>query len=87
MSTEGSGHVIIVRYKGSSAHHRYGRFEKSPLEYSCEIFRRNIGRPDLFRVQWGDTADIPFVGWVGMIVTIGEKNSCASVHVAFLVTT
>ena len=42
---------------------------------------------DSFRVQWGNTADIPFTGWVDMIVTIGEENNCGSVHVPFLVTT
>ena len=42
---------------------------------------------DSFRVQWGNTANIPFTGWVDMIVTIGEENNCGSVHVPFLVTT
>ena len=41
---------------------------------------------DSFRVQWGNTADIPFTGWVDMIVTIGEESNCRSVHVPFLVT-
>ena len=39
-----------------------------------------------FRVQWGNTADIPFTGWVDMIVTIREESNCRSVHVPFLVT-
>ena len=42
---------------------------------------------DSFRVQLGNTADIPFTGWVDMIVTIGEQSNCGSVHVPFLVTT
>ena len=41
---------------------------------------------DSFRVQWGNTADIPFIGWVDMIVTIGEESNCRSVHIPFLVT-
>ena len=42
---------------------------------------------DSFRVQWGNTADIPITGWGDMIVTIGEESNCGSVHVPFLVTT
>ena len=42
---------------------------------------------DSFRVHWGNTADTPFIGWVDMIVTIGEENNFGSVHVPFLVTT
>ena len=42
---------------------------------------------DSFRVQWRNTADIPFTGSVDMIVTIGEENNCGSVHVPFVVTT
>ena len=40
-----------------------------------------------FRVQWGNTVDIPFTGRVNMIVTIAEENNCGSVHVPFLVKT
>ena len=32
-----------------------------------------------FRVQWGNTADIPFTGWVDMIVTL-EKKTTAGVY-------
>ena len=42
---------------------------------------------DSFRVQWGNTADIPSTGWVDMIVTIRKENNCGSEHVPFLVTT
>ena len=42
---------------------------------------------DSFRVQWGNTADIPITGWGDMIVTIGEESNWGSVHVPFLVTT
>ena len=42
---------------------------------------------DSFRVQWGNTADIPFTGWGDMIVTIGEESNWGSEHVPFLVTT
>ena len=42
---------------------------------------------DSFRVQSGNTADIPFTGWVDMIVTIRKENNCGSEHVPFLVTT
>ena len=41
---------------------------------------------DSFPVQWENTADIIFTGWVDMIVNIGEQNKCGSVHVLFLVT-
>ena len=40
-----------------------------------------------FRVQWGNTVDIPFTGRVNMIVTIAEESNCGSVHVPFLVKT
>ena len=42
---------------------------------------------DSCRVQWGNTADIPFRGWVDMISTIGEEKNCWSVHVPFVATT
>ena len=42
---------------------------------------------DSFRVQLGNTADIPFTGWVDMIVTNGEESNCGSLHVPFLETT
>ena len=42
---------------------------------------------DSFPVQWENTADITFTGWVDVIVNIGEENNCESVHVLFLVTT
>ena len=42
---------------------------------------------DSFHVQWGKTVDIPFTGWVDMIIITGEENNCRSVHVPFLVTT
>ena len=40
---------------------------------------------DSFRVQWANTGDTIFTGWVDMIVTIGEENNCRSVHAPFLV--
>ena len=42
---------------------------------------------DSFRVQWRNAADTTFIGWVDMIITIGDENNCGSVHVLFLVTT
>ena len=59
-------------------------------KYNSSTFVRSLDEIlddcDSFRVQWGNTADIPFTGWVDMIVTIGEENNCRSVHVPFLVT-
>ena len=42
---------------------------------------------DSFLVHCGNTEDIPFTGWVDIIVTIRGKSNCESVHVSFLVTT
>ena len=42
---------------------------------------------DSFRVQLGNTVDIPFTDWVNMIITIAEENNYGSVNVPFLVTT
>ena len=42
---------------------------------------------DSFRVQLGNTVDIPFTDRVNMIITIAEENNYGSVNVPFLVTT
>ena len=42
---------------------------------------------DKLRVQWGNSHDIPFRGFVQLSVTLGEHQSLQTLNVPFLVTT
>ena len=42
---------------------------------------------DSLRVQWGNSNEIPFVGWVNLEVRLGSGESTSKVQVPFLVTT
>ena len=42
---------------------------------------------DSFRVQWGNTSDIPFCGWVDINVSVPGSDSKDEIKVPFLITT
>ena len=42
---------------------------------------------DSLEIQWGNSATIPFRGWVNLTVQIGKESTSEKIHVPFLVTT
>ena len=46
-----------------------------------------LNNGDNLRVQWGNSHDIPFRGFVELPVTLGEDRSLQKLNILFLVTT
>lgn len=45
-----------------------------------------LDNADSLRVQWGDSSDIPFEGWIPLKVALGEGSCSREIEVPFLVT-
>ena len=71
--------LLLDTWAQSSVHHRHRRFEKYHPNIVVRALDEILDDCHSFRVQWGNTADIPFTGWVDMIVTL-EKKTTAGVY-------
>ena len=56
------------------------------LELTVKPLKETLENRDSFRVQWGNSTQIPFLGWTSLNVQVGYETNSATLDVPYLVT-
>ena len=59
---------------------------KNYPELTVKPMKEILENGDSFRVQWGNSTQIPFLGWTSLNVQVGDETNSATLDVPYLVT-
>ena len=59
---------------------------KNYPELTVKPLKEILENGDSFRVQWGNSTQIPFLGWTSLNVQVGDETNSATLDVPYLVT-
>ena len=59
---------------------------KNYPELTVKPLKEILENGDSFRVQWGSSTQIPFLGWTSLNVQVGDETNSATLDVPYLVT-